>query len=635
MSTSVWKREIHLRRPRTQIAAPAPAADREQPTATVKRGRLFRKRVTLAVPVVPAPATSAAAEFAELARSSPRIAKLLEEAHAAAGSTPALPPVSAAAIETPAQIDEPAFESEPEPESGRDLEAAFRAATAPDPDPDPDFDAEPEPEPESESEPEPEPEPAIEPKPDPEPALLPAAATEPVAEIALEKVPLLKRELRLRRPKSQETLEPKVAPEPTVEAAAPAKPEKVPLLKRELRLRRAKGESTVAPGPIVKTAGPTKVETEKVPLLKRQLHLPRPSRREGHGVEDIVGLRIGSSQLAAARVVNNGSRELVQLARTELAPGIVVAGEVREPEELAKAVKTFFASNKLPRRGVRLGVASSRIGVRVLEVPRIDDPRQLENAIRFKAHEAIPIPVADAVLDHVAIGDGVDDNGLPVRRVLVAFAHRDLVTRHADACRKAGIRLHGIDLEGFALLRALSAPADGEPATRAVVVIAIGHDRTVFAVSDGLVCEFTRVLEWGGSSLDAALTRALDLAPEEATAVKHSLSLNAGDGADGGLSPVQAEAARAAIRDELGVLGRELVASLNFYQTRPGSLDLGELLVTGGGAQVPGLLEELERVIGVPVRAGDPLARVTLGKKVRQPADAGSFAVAVGLGIER
>jgi type IV pilus assembly protein PilM len=267
-------------------------------------------------------------------------------------------------------------------------------------------------------------------------------------------------------------------------------------------------------------------------------------------------------------------------------------------------------------------------------VPQIDDPRQLENAIRFRAHEAIPIPVADAVLDHVTIGDGVDESGSPVRRVLVAFAHRDLVMRHAEACRKAGIRLRGIDLEGFALLRALAAPAAGEPTSNALVVLAIGNDRTVFAVSDGHVCEFTRVLEWGGSSVDLALTRALDLELGEADAVKRSLSLRLEDGADGGLSPVQAEAARAAIRDELGVLGRELVASLNFYQTRPGSLDLAELLVTGGGAQIPGLLEELERVIGVPVRAGDPLARVTLGKKVKRPADTGSFAVAVGLGIE-
>jgi Tfp pilus assembly PilM family ATPase len=50
-----------------------------------------------------------------------------------------------------------------------------------------------------------------------------------------------------------------------------------------------------------------------------------------------------------------------------------------------------------------------------------------------------------------------------------------------------------------------------------VVVVSIGHDRSTFAVSDGRVCEFTRVLEWGGSTLDVAIARELDLAPSEAS----------------------------------------------------------------------------------------------------------------------
>jgi type IV pilus assembly protein PilM len=369
----------------------------------------------------------------------------------------------------------------------------------------------------------------------------------------------------------------------------------------------------------------------KKPLLQRELRLPRPRR---HRAARVVGLRVGSSQLAAAHVHTNGAVELVQLARTDLDPGLVVGGEVRDPDALAAALKAFFSANKLPRRNVRLGIASGRIGVRVLEVPPIDDPKQLENAIRFRAHEAIPIPVTEAVLDHVVIGDGVDEDGAPVQRVLVAFAHRDLVARHVDVCRRAGLKLLGVDLDGFALLRALAEPRAGGESPRAVVAVSIGHDRTVFAVSDGEVCDFTRVLEWGGASLDVALARTLDLAPSQAAAVKHGLSL-VDDEASAGLSPVQVEAARAAVLQEVDALARELVSSLRFYQSREGSLDIGEILVTGGGSQLHGLLEQLQRLIGAPVRAGDPLARVVLGKKVHRPADAGSYAIAVGLGMER
>ena len=47
--------------------------------------------------------------------------------------------------------------------------------------------------------------------------------------------------------------------------------------------------------------------------------------------QEIVGLKIGASQIAASRVVNNGGpAKLVQLARVPLEPGVVVAGEVRD-----------------------------------------------------------------------------------------------------------------------------------------------------------------------------------------------------------------------------------------------------------------------------------------------------------------
>src|SRR5919109_3782433 len=41
-----------------------------------------------------------------------------------------------------------------------------------------------------------------------------------------------------------------------------------------------------------------------------------------------VGLKIGASQIAAARVVNNGGPQVVQTAREELDSGIVVNGEL-------------------------------------------------------------------------------------------------------------------------------------------------------------------------------------------------------------------------------------------------------------------------------------------------------------------
>src|SRR3954468_19738657 len=340
-------------------------------------------------------------------------------------------------------------------------------------------------------------------------------------------------------------------------------------LKKEIKFsdlvpRRRKAAAAGEDAPPKEEAKKTKLP--KKPLMKRELSLKRkPKPKAIPGQQDaskngrkssshksakrVVGLKIGASQLAAARVVNNGSPELVQVARKELEPGLVVAGELREPELLADALRSFFREHKLPRQGVRLGIASNRIGVRSFEIAGITDPRQLENAVRFRAQEVLPIPLEEAVLDYQVLGERVDEEGNKLVRILLVVAYREQIDRYVSACKKAGLRLTGIDLEAFALLRALAEPpAAGEPGTEAaLVVVSIGHDRSTFAVSDGRICEFTRVLEWGGATLDVAIARELDVAPSEAEPIKRTLSLASANVPEG-ITAEQAEAAREAVR---------------------------------------------------------------------------------------
>ncbi len=380
-----------------------------------------------------------------------------------------------------------------------------------------------------------------------------------------------------------------------------------------------------------------KPKAKKPKRTSRSFSIPRPAPRAGRGGKHpkrLVGLKIGASQLAAATVSNNGHAEVLQLARGPLAAGIVSNGELREPELLAEALKEFFKQNKLPKRGVRLGIATNRIGVRTLEIPGIQDAKQLANAIKFRAQEALPIPIDEAVLDYQVLSETTNEEGDISRRILLVLAYRDLIDRYVAACKKAGIQLVGIDLEAFALLRAIAAPREeGTPAQAALVGVTVGHDRTTFAVSDGRTCEFTRVLDWGGHSLNVGLARALDMAPSEVDHFKRALSLT-GNEVPEGLTSEQAVTARAALNGQVQSFARELVSSLQFYQNQPGSLGIGEIVLTGGTAHLAGFVEELARLIGVRVRVGDPLVRVKISKKLREPEQLGSLAVAIGLGIE-
>jgi type IV pilus assembly protein PilM len=466
---------------------------------------------------------------------------------------------------------------------------------------------------------------AEEPAPEPEPVVEEPVAEESEAETeeteTTQSVPFWKKDISFGGKKRDKAPKPEPVAEVEVAAVAEEPGEKVPFWKKDISFG---GKKTPKAPKAPKTA---KERRAKEPKVKA----PRGGSSKGR----IVGLKIGASQLAAARVANNGSAELQQVAREPLAPGIVVGGELRDPEALSAALKDFFAKHKLPTKGVRLGIANNRVGVRTFEIAGITEQKQLDNAIRFRAQEALPIPIDEAVLDYQVLGEGTDEEGQPTRRVLLVVAYRELIDRYVGACRKAGIVLSGIDLEAFALLRALQAPQTGvgNDPSAALVAVAIGHERSTFAVSDGRVCEFTRVLEWGGSALNVALARVLDAAPSEVEDVKHELTLTNSTVPDG-LTPEQASRCVEALRKAIQTFARELVSSLQYYQNQPGSLGIGEIVLTGGTAHLPGLAGELESLIGVRVRVGNPLARMKVAKRVGEPERIGSLAVAIGLGID-
>ena len=352
------------------------------------------------------------------------------------------------------------------------------------------------------------------------------------------------------------------------------------------------------------------------------------NKKKKKAKQDYVGVKVGASQIAAAEVHNNGGSKLVKLAREPLEPGIVVAGEVRDIAALGRALDEFFKKHELPRKGVRLGVGTNRVGVRVLDVDGIDDEKQLANAVTFRAHEALSIPMDQAVMDYHVVGTHELPGGGVAHRVILAAAYREPIDQFTAAFDAADIQLEAIDVEAFALLRAVAPPvahSDGE--RTAVVALALGYDRTTLAISDGRFCDFTRVLEWGGGRLDAAIARELGVTAEEAAEVKLGLSLSDDDPADA--------RARNAVKHELTTLARELVASLQFYQAQSDSLALSEILVTGGTTRMPGFVEELERLVRARVRPADPLASVQADANISARNDLASLAIAIGLGVER
>ena len=170
-----------------------------------------------------------------------------------------------------------------------------------------------------------------------------------------------------------------------------------------------------------------------------------------------IGLDIDGRYLAAAQV---DSGRVVRAASLDLPDGLVRDGEVTDPRVLGEHLKDFAAQAGLPKN-VRIGVANQQIVVRVVELPRIEDPKQRDAAVRFQASEAIAMPLDEAVLDHQVAGYAEAPDGTPRMQVVLVAARRKMIETLLEAVKAGGLKAEGIDLDAFALVRTLAVNGHG------------------------------------------------------------------------------------------------------------------------------------------------------------------------------
>lgn len=301
------------------------------------------------------------------------------------------------------------------------------------------------------------------------------------------------------------------------------------------------------------------------------------------------GLDIDGRFLAAAQVRDG---RLTNVASAELPAGVLADGEVTDRAALTAALKDFVSANKLPRQ-VRLGVSNQQIVVRVLDMPRIDDPGERDAALRFQAAEAIAMPLDEAVLDHQIAG--YSNNGEVGERmqVVVVAARRAMIDEYLEAAKDAGLKAEGIDLDAFALVRML---ADPVPETSGVELVPGGDtpQARVFchlggvsnlAIALGTSCFFCRTL---AASFDD-------------------------------------EAAGARLADEIRM-------SIDYYMAQPGATVVGEVVVSGDGARDADLIAEIGERLTLPVTASDPLGKLD-AEGMPAVDDPHRYTVAAGLAL--
>lgn len=355
------------------------------------------------------------------------------------------------------------------------------------------------------------------------------------------------------------------------------------------------------------------------------------------GDGDLVGLELEAGSIAAAQVHVNGSAEVTAAAVQPLPAGAFEDGEVRDPATVTEGLRELFETHRLSRR-VRLGIANQRVVVRTLRLPAIEDPGELDSAVRFSAQEEIPMPLDHAVLDHRVVGGvAASGDGPPQIDVIIVAARRDMIAASLKPLHDADLEPVGVDLSAFGMIRALGelAPAYAEdaaageaPAQHGVLFCNVG-DVTNLAVAKGRSCLFTRVSPAGLEDIVGNLISSAGLLGEHARQWIEYVGLATPTDQLGGDPELVARVRSTLERGADSLLG-EVRLSLDFYGGQEAAVPVEKVVLCGPGSAIGGLAERMGATLGLPVETGRPAALASY-----EPALASRLTLPFGLALDQ
>lgn len=345
----------------------------------------------------------------------------------------------------------------------------------------------------------------------------------------------------------------------------------------------------------------------------------------------VIGLDIGTTGVRAVEVEfdNGGAAKgapgrVVRAGFVPLPWGAVHDGEVAEQATVSSAIKRLWAEQKFSSKEVVVGVGNQRVLVRELDMPALP-PAQLRAALPFQVEGLIPVAAGDALLDFYPVSTSAGAEGQQLHGLLVA-ATAETVLANTRAVEAAGLRPTMVDLNAFAVARIQTRSGFG---SGVVALVDIGARVTnVSIVVDGHP-RFVRILPSGGHDITEALSSSLDIPQQDAEQVKREIGIGLATAPEG--LPAKQIIAEVAT----GLVDAVRNTLVYYASSNPGGA-VQQIVLSGGGAFLPGLGQYLASAARVQVVVGEPLSSLPLAKGVDPRslgADPATYVVPLGLAM--
>lgn len=346
-----------------------------------------------------------------------------------------------------------------------------------------------------------------------------------------------------------------------------------------------------------------------------------------------VGIDIGFSSIKMVSLLKDGDQsKLVSLGSIPVpTPGMTSDNDI-ELEAVASAIKKLMSATKIEAKDIVGALAESKVFTRVIDdLPFLTDS-ELASAIRYASEEFIPMPLSDVNLNWQVLLRTEKKSDQPATPtspkglgtvVLVIASPKNVVAKYIKVLGMAGIRPKALETETIAITRSL---VGNNPFSPSTLIVQLGATTTDFViVSKGLIW-LTRSISTAGLAFTRALAQHFNFEMPQAEEYKKVYGL---------LSDQLEGKVFDALKPIADIISGESRRVIQAFETKYPQNPIKRMVISGGGAKMPGLVIYLANVMGLEVQEADPWYAIgkdsALAGKLAQ--DAPSYSVAVGLAL--
>jgi len=340
----------------------------------------------------------------------------------------------------------------------------------------------------------------------------------------------------------------------------------------------------------------------------------------------LFGLDIGHGSLKVMQVAQPPSAKpkdyrpaLIGYGFTTFDKAAQKNGVVVQPEIIAKAAHDLFKNRligDITTRRVALAIPAYRAFTRSISLPKLK-AAELKEAVQLEAEQYISLPLEELYLDYEIVRENADSFDL----FLVAVPQA-IVDSYLDLAQI-------LDLETVLIEPTLSSSGRlfmvDSQSDMASIILDFGSESSDISIFDKHVL-VAGTVQGGGESFTASIKSKLGVTAAEAGMIKTRYGL--------GVSKQQA-AIKQTLEPTLELLVKEIRRMIRYYEERYGSdRPIGQIIVLGGGANMPGLSEYLTAALRLAVRHSDPWQYLEYkGLKLPTAADKPMYATVAGLSL--